>query len=302
MNIKLFLMKTAARKGRRNIVRHVKKLGHIRGKEFMVPRDHEAPVMTYLYNPVSVHDVMPVVFNVHGGAWVGGDALLLDTQSQEMADRLGAMVVNINYTKVDEKPFPYPQYEVRDTVCYFVKHCNEYHIDPSRAVVMGYSAGGHLTACAVQLLAQSGIEVSSQVLCYPFLDFTFHDEDKNDIKNVIDGIKGFRKMFFSDLKPEDPLVSPSLAPEACLKKIRNTIIVTCGNDALKKQADQYEKRLTDAGCRVYHLDYPDAIHGFLECNYPETADDNEAKSDQQGKLCQQCDKDIADILGRIWRA
>ena len=88
----------------------------------MVPRTNDAPVMTYLHRPACGGENLPVVFNVHGGAWVGGDALLLDTQSQEMADRLGCFVVNINYIKADVKPFPYAQYEVRDTVLYFVRH------------------------------------------------------------------------------------------------------------------------------------------------------------------------------------
>ena len=125
MSIKLFLLKLAAKKGRRQAVRRVQSLGHVKGQQFLVPRENAKPVMTYLYRPVSGGENLPVVFNVHGGAWVGGDALLLDTQSQEMADRLGALVVNINYVKADVKPFPYAQYEIRDTVRYFADHAKE---------------------------------------------------------------------------------------------------------------------------------------------------------------------------------
>jgi acetyl esterase len=145
-----------------------------------------------------------VVFNVHGGAWVGGDALLLDTQSQEMADRLGCLVVNINYIKADVKPFPYAQYEVRDTVLYFVRHAQEYGIDTSKLALMGYSAGGHLCACAAQMLAEDGISLSCQVLCYPFLDFTFAGEAHNE---MADGMKGIGEIFFPTLSKIDPLVS-----------------------------------------------------------------------------------------------
>lgn len=62
----------------------------------MVPRENAKPVMTYLYRPVGGGANLPVVFNVHGGAWVGGDALLLDTQSQEMADCLGVNEIVLN--------------------------------------------------------------------------------------------------------------------------------------------------------------------------------------------------------------
>lgn len=300
MSIKLFLLKLAAKKGRRQAVRYVQNLGHVKGQKFMVPRENAKPVMTYLYRPAGGGENLPVVFNVHGGAWVGGDALLLDTQSQEMADRLGAMVVNINYVKADVKPFPYAQYEIRDTVRYFADHAEEYKIDAQRFAVMGYSAGGHLSACAVQLLQQDGIHLSCQVLCYPFLDFTFQGETDNEIKDTIAGLDGLNKLFFPNLEANNPLVSPGLIPEQRLKELPSAIIVTCGQDALKLHADRYAARLKKAGVRVQLLDYPDSVHGFLECNYPETEDSNEAKSPAQKASCNQCEKVIAQILYEMW--
>ena len=93
----------------------------------MVPRTDAAPVMTYLHRPAD-GGKPAVVFNVHGGAWAGGDALLLDTQSQEMADRLGCMVVNINYIKADVKPFPYARMRCGIRCC-ILRHAQEYGID-----------------------------------------------------------------------------------------------------------------------------------------------------------------------------
>ena len=136
-------MKLITRVNRKRLMKRLATFS-IKGEKLMVPRTDAAPVMTYLHRPTCGGENLPVVFNVHGGAWVGGDALLLDTQSQEMANRLGAMVVNINYIKADVKPFPYAQYEVRDTVLYFVRHAQEYGIDISKLALMGYSAGGHL--------------------------------------------------------------------------------------------------------------------------------------------------------------
>lgn len=300
MSIKLFLLKLAAKKGRRQAVRRVQSLGHVKGQKFLVPRENAKPVMTYLYRPTGGGENLPAVFNVHGGAWVGGDALLLDTQSQEMADRLGAMVVNINYVKADVKPFPYAQYEIRDTVRYFADHAKEYNIDAQRFAVMGYSAGGHLSACAAQLLQQDGIRLSCQVLCYPFLDFTFQGETNNEMKDTIAGLNGLNNIFFPNLEATDPLVSPGLIPEQRLMELPPTILVTCGQDALKSHADGYAARLQEAGVSVHMLDYPDSIHGFLECNFPETEDSNDAKSPAQKTLCNQCEKNIAQILCQIW--
>lgn len=211
-----------------------------------MPRENAKPVMTYLYRPAGSGENLPVVFNVHGGAWVGGDALLLDTQSREMADRLGCLVVNINYVKADVKPFPYAQYEIRDTVRYFADHAKEYNLDAQRFAVMGYSAGGHLSACAAQLLQQDGIRLSCQVLCYPFLNLTFQGETDKEMKDTFAGLEA-------------------------------------------------------AGVRVHLLDYPESVHGFLECNYPETEDSNDAKSPRQKKICSQCENDIEQLLLEIWK-
>ena len=301
MGMKLFLLKLAAKKGRRQAVRYVQSLGHIKGQKFLVPRENAKPVMTYLYRPAGSGENLPVVFNVHGGAWVGGDALLLDTQSREMADRLGCLVVNINYVKADVKPFPYAQYEIRDTVRYFADHAKEYNLDAQRFAVMGYSAGGHLSACAAQLLQQDGIRLSCQVLCYPFLDFTFQGETDKEMKDTFAGLEGLNQVFFPNLEAVDPLVSPGLIPEQRLKELPPAILVTCGQDALKSHADRYAGRLEAAGVRVHLLDYPESVHGFLECNYPETEDSNDAKSPRQKKICSQCENDIEQLLLEIWK-
>ena len=297
MNIKLFFMKWMVKRERRKLLKRLSALS-IKGEKFMVPRTDAAPVLTYLYRPTSGGENLPVVFNVHGGAWVGGDALLLDTQSQQMADRLGCMVVNINYVKADVKPFPYAQFEVRDTVVYFVRHAREYGIDTSRLALMGYSAGGHLCACAAQMLAKDGISLSCQVLCYPFLDFTFGDEENN---KMADGMTGVGEIFFPTLSKTDPLVSPGLLPDENMKKLAPAIIITCGPDQLQPQANRYKERLENAGVPVQLFDYPESLHGFLECNYPETEEDGGAKSPAQKIQCDAAEKDIAQVLLQIWR-
>ena len=263
----------------------------------MVPRTDAVPVLVYLHRPAGGGENLPVVFNVHGGAWVGGDALLLDTQSQEMADRLDCLVVNINYIKADVKPFPYAQYEVRDTVLYFVRHAREYGIDTSKLALMGYSAGGHLCACAAQLLSEEEVQLSCQVLCYPFLDFTFAGETHNE---MADGMTGVGEIFFPTLSKTDPLVSPGLLPDEQLKKVAPAIIITCGQDALKSHADAYKIRLENVGVHVQLFDYPESVHGFLECNYPETEDSNSAKSPEQAAQCVLAQTTIEEALLKIW--
>lgn len=79
---------------------------------------------TILYRPKTAGSgTIPVLFNVHGGGFVGGDASQLDSYCSEMAERIPAFIVNINYKKIDIHPFPYPQMELHDTVLYFFGSC-----------------------------------------------------------------------------------------------------------------------------------------------------------------------------------
>ena len=80
------------------------------GKAFVVPRGAEKGVRVRLYRPAKDSErTLPVLFNVHGGAWLFGDAEGVDLQSQYLANHLDCFVVNIDYRMLDEEPFPYQQ-------------------------------------------------------------------------------------------------------------------------------------------------------------------------------------------------
>ncbi len=279
MQIKYWLLHQAMQRGRNK----VRKKEPLIGQHFTVPRSGAKSVETFLYRPEkAISKSLPTLFNVHGGAWVGGDATTLDSQSQYIADRLGCFVVNINYTKLDVEPFPYPQQEIRDTVLYFRNHAKEYGIDITRFSLIGYSAGGHLCAGTAILLRDAGFQLNSQFLCYPFLDFTnFGMEgmgmeqgkaEKTD--KLMDGL------FFPKMGKATSLLSPAAAPKEILKGLAAAEIITCGEDELLSQSVQYEEHLTKAGVEVLRKDYRGSIHGFLEVNFPETKE-NGAKSLEQ---------------------
>ena len=66
------------------------------GVQFDVPRNGKDPVDVNLYLPEE-GDNLPVVFNLHGGAFIGGDADTLDTQSDRISRKWNVIVVTINY-------------------------------------------------------------------------------------------------------------------------------------------------------------------------------------------------------------
>ena len=82
------------------------------------------------------------MINVHGGAFVAGDADTLDTQSDRIAKAWGCTVVTVNYKLMkDGITKQYAVDEVKDTVKYMTAHADEYGIDSTRIFLLGYSAG-----------------------------------------------------------------------------------------------------------------------------------------------------------------
>ena len=141
----------------------------ITGKRFAVPRDGAEPVDTILYQPAEPPaGPMPALLNMHGGGFIGGDAVLMDSFCRMLADALGMLVVNVNYKKAPEYPFPYMIHEVTDTAEYFAAHAGEYGMDPARIAIGGHSAGASLAAGAALKARDDGrVTLACQLLVYP---------------------------------------------------------------------------------------------------------------------------------------
>lgn len=293
MNLKLEMMKLAARINRKKDV-----WKDTTGEAFLVPREGNQSVKTFLYRPASAQKPWPVLFNLHGGAWVGSDASQMDSYCTDMANACGCFIVNINYTKLDVHPFPYPQEEICDTILYFRNHAEEYGLDTDRFAVIGYSAGGHLAASVALMLHDRDVDLSAQVLCYPFLNFSLLDELGKDEKER----KLFHDFFFGkNGKTDDPYLSPYLASDAQLKGLAPAIFVTCGEDPLTAVAEAYHKRLLENGVPSVYRYYEKSLHGFLEGNRKEYRD-NPNKTPEQTALAREAEKFITSELRRIWKA
>lgn len=207
------------------------------GEHFYVPREGQDPVDVNLYIPEE-GDNLPVVFHLHGGAFIAGDADTLDSLSLRLSQDWNAVIVTVNYKlAVDGISIEYGTQEVVDTVKYFLDHAAEYRIDPHKAVLMGYSAGGCHGALAALALERDGVDLAAQVLCYSF----------------IGGVL-------------ETLPSLSQAQQAALPP---TLFVLADNDPISEGSLEYEEKLREAGIQTEVKKYDGAIHGFIEENNPE---------------------------------
>lgn len=284
--IKFFFAKSMLRSQRKKF----KKLP-VSGERFIVPREGLDGVDVVIYRPnPQAQTPLPVFFNLHGGAWVAGDAALLDSLCRLLADEIPCVVVNVNYKKVDVHPFPYQLDELCDAVTYFGEHADEMGIDKTRFVIGGESAGAHISAGVAIRLKEEGFPLAGQFLVYPFLDFTMStlEESQKDSQEL--GWLGMLKdIFFAGVDGSNRYLSPLIAKDEELKGIAPAFIIVCGKDILRSQGITYAKRLDILGVGVKLKEYPTAEHGFLEVNRPETRKDPR-KTPEQLALTRECEQ------------
>ncbi len=263
------------------------------GERFVVPRKDKAGVNVILHRPAQMPEApLPVVFNLHGGAWIGGDAILMESFCALLAEQLPALVVNVNYTKVDEQPYPYAWEELLDAVLYFAAHAEEYNVDPARMVVGGHSAGAHIALGAAMLLRDVGFPLCGQMLVYPPSDLTTRrDGERAD----------FHKLMFRDTdRDTEAMASPLLAPKEALEGLAPVLMIVCGQDSLRPQGLGYAKRLEEADVPVLVREWPEAQHGFLEVNRPDYPAGDERQNPEQAAMAREAEIWLIGQLKKLW--
>ena len=105
-----------------------------------------------LYRPKETEGKLPVLLNIHGGAWVYGDKKVYAPYCMYLASQ-GFAVVNASYRLAPKHTFPAPLEDVGAMVEWVVDHAEEYGLDISNLFFVGDSAGAHLATAytAIQL-------------------------------------------------------------------------------------------------------------------------------------------------------
>ena len=239
------------------------------GQRRIIPREGKEGVAVNIYTPERRTDKMPVVFVAHGGTFLDGDADMLDSFCDRMKDQWEAVIISINYTKIDVHPIPYPQEEIVDTVLYTAIHAEQFHADAHKFAFVGFSAGAYLQTGAAAMLADKNFNIRGQVAFYPFIDDT-------QIRMCDSGYH----------------VGPF-------------VMVTTGNDVMRDRETIYEEHLNSGNVRYERRNYPDAVQGFVEFNNPEyeaipAYAKNAAVGPDQKDLARACEIWIGSVLDRFY--
>ncbi len=240
------------------------------GEHIYIKRDGKGDVDVNYY--FGDGESLPLVINLHGGAFIAGDADTLDTQSDRISKSWGVNVAAVNYSLLKNGiEREYVIEEITDTVRYFIENKDAYHVDPDNIFIMGYSAGGFYAAASTLELQRSGIAVKGQILCYAF-------------------INGVDEQFITLTEQERAAMSPAL-------------FVVAKGAPLGEGSLAYEKLLHEAGVLTDAVIYDGVKHGFIEENNPEYEklhDKNKAsKSEEAEKVAREAEDYIGNWIKTV---
>jgi acetyl esterase/lipase len=246
-------------------------------EERYVPGPEGAPdVRVLLYRPKDVRGTLPLVVNMHGGAFAMR-ADMFPANDARLA-MLGALVVSVDYRIVPEHPFPAGVEDCYAALCWAV---NDLDVDRSRVVVTGASAGGALAA-AVALMARDrgGPAISCQALVIPVLDDRC---DTPSMRQYAESPAHVEAQVFSGTRARDMWttylgahtdrsnVSPYAAPARAetLAELPPTFIQVNALDPLRDEGIHYALRLLAEDVPVELYCAPAQHHGYSEDPRPQ---------------------------------
>lgn len=136
-----------------------------------------APVTGYIqedYDTLAAHKIRPALVICPGGAYRWRSPREKDSPAFIFLS-MGYQVFILDYSCMEEAKNYRPLKELAETVALLRKRHEEWHIDPEKIAVLGFSAGGHLAASLGALWNEPELGFSADVrpdalvLCYPVI-------------------------------------------------------------------------------------------------------------------------------------
>ena len=117
-------------------------------RDVVYEQNGERPLHLDVYRGRDASGVQPVVLYVHGGGWVVGSKRDQGLPLLHFLAANGLVCVTLNYRLAPRAAFPAQVIDVKRALRWVRAHAAEHGGDPSRVVLAGGSAGGHLASLA----------------------------------------------------------------------------------------------------------------------------------------------------------
>lgn len=211
----------------------------------------------------------PVAILIHGGGWSGGSKSGSDKPGNGAditpwfaAFTAGRFVwFSIDYRLAPAHRWPAGYGDVLTAIRWVKAHATEYRGDPTRVVLVGHSAGGHL-ACLAGVLADERTRVQAVVGFAPVTDLVTDTRNRDGASTSLQALFGIAKELTPEAEAKLREVSPSEHVRAGLPPF-----LLLHGDADKTvpiaMSRAFQEKLRAAGNTCDLIVLPGAPHGLL---------------------------------------
>lgn len=244
----------------------------------MIPGTEEGTELKIrIYKPAGLLYKAPIIMDIHGGGWVGGNLDIDNGRCIELAWRTPAIVVGVEYRlTTKEVYFPKPLMDCHTAYMWLREHGEEIGGDPSRVGVHGTSAGGNMAAGLALYLRdhnEPAPALTATVCPQLALELTKHHS--------------FHQMYEVIMQPDNKAMCPEAMylggyngqnpsyyafPGGCkdFQGLGPHCIVAGEYDTFRDDARDYASKLYNTGVPCEILVAPRVGHGFLTVHHPFT--------------------------------
>ena len=225
-------------------------------------------VRARLYVPGDAATSSPGLLFLHGGGFVIGSLSTHDRLARELAERLRARVLSLEYALAPEHPYPQGLDDCVDAALSLAAHATELGMQPGRLLIGGDSAGASLTAATLLRVRDEGSPplFAGAILLYG--RYTAGETESLRAWGDRELILSRRQMkFFADAYGGGgaPGARPYLAPaEADLRGFPPSLLIAGTLDPLLSDSQLFAAALQRAGVQAELHVYDDGIHAFLQ--------------------------------------
>ena len=267
--------KAAAREAQRKYISAYTKPDDLRMEDITIAGGDGQDMKLRVFTPAGLPESAPIVIDVHGGGWVGGNLDIDNYRCIALATGTPAIVVSVDYRLSNkEVHFPAPLMDCYAALLWVEAHAAELGGDPKRIALHGTSAGANLCeGLALYVRDHSGPNLSLVILnCPPltlentysrrqFPQFALNTDDKRDAPEMI---------YLGE--QNGALPSYYAFPAYCmdLEGLPPHFIIVGEYDTLRDDGVRYAARLLETGIPCELLVAPRVGHGFCVVDHPLT--------------------------------
>ena len=220
-----------------------------------------------ILTPVGLCESAPCLVHIHGGGFVfeGSDSHF--KLAMKYAKETCCKVVYVRYRLAPKHPFPSPQEDCHQALCWVHDHAEELGIDRERIGVAGDSAGGTLTvtSCMMARDRHAAVRPLFQLLVFPWLDGRNNSESYHKYTDTPMWNSTLSKKVGPIMNPDPsatPLAYRSPVEAESHADLPPAYVEAAEFDCLHDDGVLYAQLLRNAGIEVEFHEAKGTMHGF----------------------------------------